>query len=130
MRAFKDAIRTADAVLIATPEYNGSLPGLVKNALDWASRPYMHGPLRGKPVAAMGASPGLGGTRGAQADLRRLLAKIGARVVPGPEVAVASAATMFAPDGTLVHAPTRDDLRALVAALAATARAEAAEAVA
>ena len=64
------------------------------------------------------------------ADLRRLLAKIGARVVPGPEVAVASAATMFAPDGTLVHAPTRDDLRALVAALAATAQAEAAEAVA
>jgi chromate reductase len=73
-------IADADAVLIATPEYNGSLPGQLKNALDWASRPYQTNVLRGKPVAVIGASPSPGGTAQANADTRRILARIGAHV--------------------------------------------------
>jgi len=73
-------IADADAVLIATPEYNGSLPGQLKNALDWASRPYKTNVLRGKPVAVIGASPSPGGTAHANADTRRILARIGAHV--------------------------------------------------
>jgi chromate reductase len=79
--AFVDAIAAADAVLIATPEYNHSLPGQLKNALDWASRPLSANPLRGKPVAVVGASTGLFGAVWAQAEARKVLAAIGARVV-------------------------------------------------
>lgn len=73
-------IKHADAMLIATPEYNGSLPGQLKNALDWASRPRATNVLRGKPVLVIGASPSPGGTAHANADARRILARIGARV--------------------------------------------------
>jgi chromate reductase len=73
-------IADADAVLIATPEYNGSLPGQLKNALDWASRPDKTNVLRGKPVAVIGASPSPGGTAHANADTCRILARIGAQV--------------------------------------------------
>jgi chromate reductase len=79
----KQAIARADAVLIATPEYNSSIPGALKNALDWASRPYDENPLRNKPVAVIGASAGMSGAVEAQADLRKVLARIGARVVEG-----------------------------------------------
>ncbi len=79
--ALKQAIADAEAVLIATPEYNSSLPGLLKNALDWVSRPYEDNPLRGKPVAVIGASSGVFGAVQAQADARRVLTRIGARVV-------------------------------------------------
>jgi chromate reductase len=72
-------IGRADALLIATPEYNGSLPGQLKNALDWASRPFETNVLRGKPVAVIGASPSPGGTAQANADTRRILARIGAQ---------------------------------------------------
>jgi chromate reductase len=77
----RDLIADADAVLFATPEYNGSVPGQLKNALDWASRPHRTNPLRNKPVAVVGASTGGFGALSAQADLRRILARIGARVV-------------------------------------------------
>jgi chromate reductase, NAD(P)H dehydrogenase (quinone) len=74
-------IAAADAILIATPEYNHSIPGHLKNALDWVSRPHYTNTLRGKPVAVMGASTGLFGAVWAQAELRKVLSAIGARVV-------------------------------------------------
>ena len=79
--ALKAAIADADAVLIATPEYNGSIPGALKNALDWVSRPRATTPLAQKPAAVVGASTGLFGAVWAQAELRKVLATIGARVV-------------------------------------------------
>jgi chromate reductase len=81
VRALKAAIARADAVLIATPEYNGSIPGQLKNALDWVSRPVATTPLRGKPAAVVGASTSLFGAVWAQAELRKVLGTIGARVV-------------------------------------------------
>jgi len=86
--AFKDAIRAADALLIATPEYQHGIPGVLKNALDWASRPANESPLDGKTVALMGASPGLTGTVRAQEQLRHTLAFNSAYTVLEPEVLV------------------------------------------
>jgi len=79
--ALAAAITEADGLLISTPEYNGSIPGALKNALDWVSRPLATTPLRGKPAAVVGASTGLFGAVWAQAELRKVLATIGARVV-------------------------------------------------
>lgn len=79
--ALRSAVAGADAVLIATPEYNHSVPGALKNALDWASRPHATNPLRNKPVAVIGASTGIFGAIWAQAELRKVLSAIGARVV-------------------------------------------------
>jgi len=76
----KRAIAKADAVLFATPEYNSSIPGVLKNAVDWASRPPAASPLRNKPVAVIGASTGMFGAVWAQAELRKVLAATGARV--------------------------------------------------
>lgn len=84
----REAIAEADAVLIVTPEYNGSIPGALKNAIDWASRPAGKGALRGKPAAALSASPGQFGGVWAQADVKRVLGIAGARVVDA-EFAVA-----------------------------------------
>ena len=78
--ALKAAIAGADAVLIATPEYNASIPGVLKNAIDWASRPFPNNVLRDKPVAVIGASTGLFGAVWAQAELRKVLGSAGARV--------------------------------------------------
>src|SRR5437588_9142441 len=97
---FRDAIAGADAVLFATPEYNSSVPGQLKNAVDWASRPLATNPLRNKPVAVVGASTGAFGAVWAQAELRKVLAATGARVVDG-EVAVGHAHTRFGADGGL-----------------------------
>ncbi len=80
VRALREAVRSADAVLISTPEYNSSIPGALKNALDWASRPIATNPLRNKPVAVIGASSGMFGAVWAQAELRKVLAAMGARV--------------------------------------------------
>src|ERR671933_371941 len=94
------AIAGADAILFATPEYNSSIPGQLKNALDWASRPLATNVLRNKPVAVVGASTGMFGAVWAQAELRKVLAAIGARVAPG-EAAVGHAHTRFDDDGRL-----------------------------
>jgi len=104
--ALRAAFAGADAVLISTPEYNSSVPGQLKNALDWVSRPLATNPLRNKPAAVVGASSGAFGAVWAQAELRKVLATIGARVVDA-EVAVGHAQTRFDADGTL----TDDDLR-------------------
>jgi chromate reductase len=79
----RDAVRRADAVLIATPEYNHSIPGQLKNALDWVSRPAGKSALNGKPAAAIGASTGIFGAVWAQAELRKVLSAMGGRVVEG-----------------------------------------------
>jgi chromate reductase, NAD(P)H dehydrogenase (quinone) len=99
--ALREAIAEADAVLISTPEYNSSIPGQLKNALDWVSRPLATNPLRNKPVAVVGASTGAFGAVWAQAELRKVLAAIGARVVDA-EVAVGHAPTRFDDAGSLV----------------------------
>ena len=78
--ALREAIAGADAVLFATPEYNSSIPGVLKNAIDWASRPFATNPLRNKPVAVIGASMGMFGAVWAQAELRKVLGTTGARV--------------------------------------------------
>jgi chromate reductase, NAD(P)H dehydrogenase (quinone) len=123
----RDAIAGADGVLIATPEFNGSIPGALKNALDWASRPFPDNALRGKPVAVVGASTGIFGAVWAQAEVRKVLKTIGADVLDG-ELPVAHAHVAFGDDGHLADAGTRDALGELVAVLAT--RAGAAEVVA
>ena len=118
----RDAIAGADAILFATPEYNHSVPGQLKNAIDWASRPLATSPLRNKPVAVVGASMGAFGAVWAQAELRKVLAATGARVVDG-DVAVGHAQTRFGPDGRLVDDALRDQLHEVVDALVAVTRA-------
>jgi chromate reductase, NAD(P)H dehydrogenase (quinone) len=113
----REAIAAADALLIATPEYNGSVPGQLKNAVDWASRPHRTSALWGKPVAVVGASTGLYGAVWAQADLRKALGVAGARVVES-ELAVGRAASRFDEDGRLVDTDVADELRETVGALA------------
>ena len=103
------AIAGVDAVLFATPEYNSSIPGQLKNALDWVSRPLATNPLRNKPVAVVGASTGAFGAVWSQAELRKVLGTTGARVVDA-EVAVGHAPTRFDEDGRLVDDDLRDQL--------------------
>ena len=116
----KARIADADAVLVATPEYNSSIPGQLKNALDWVSRPIKESPFRGKTTAVIGASPGAYGAIWAQAELRKVLGILGARVVEG-EVAVAQAHERFDASGRLMHDETREQLAQLVADLVASA---------
>jgi chromate reductase len=97
---FLEAIDQADALLIATPEYNASLPGALKNAIDWASRPFPDNVLRGKPTAVVGASTGLFGAVWAQAEVRKAMKASGAHVVES-ELPVGMADYAFAPDGAL-----------------------------
>ena len=112
----KASIRRAAAVLIATPEYNASLPGQLKNALDWVSRPYADNPLRNKPVAVIGASTGMFGAAWAQADTRRILGAIGARVLD-PGLGIAEAENAFSSEGTLRDAELCNQLRLILATL-------------
>jgi chromate reductase, NAD(P)H dehydrogenase (quinone) len=100
VREFLAAIEDADAVLVATPEYNASLPGGLKNALDWASRPFPDNVLRDKPMAVIGASTGLFGAVWAQAEVRKALKASGARVLEG-ELAVGMADSAFDGEGSL-----------------------------
>jgi len=122
---FRDAIAGADAVLFSTPEYNSSIPGQLKNALDWASRPIATNVLRNKPVAVVGASTGAFGAVWAQAELRKVLSAIGARVAP-VELAVGLARTRFDDAGNLVDESIAEGLRDAVDGLVAAARERAA----
>ena len=101
VRALLEAIDSADALLIATPEYNASLPGALKNALDWASRPFPDNVLRDKASGVVGASTGLFGAVWAQAELRKVLKASGAHVLES-ELPVGMADGAFAEDGSLV----------------------------
>jgi chromate reductase len=119
----REAIAGADAVLIATPEFNGTLPGALKNALDWASRPYGEGALRGKPVAVVGASMGLFGAVWAQADARRALGIIGSEVLEG-ELGVGQADSAFDEQGNLLDPEQRAALSVLLNELVAHTHAQ------
>jgi chromate reductase len=118
--AFRAAVASADAVLIATPEYNSSLPGALKNALDWASRPVANNVFRNKPVAVIGSSSGMFGAVWAQAELRKVLAAMGARVAE-VEVAVGRTQDKLDEDGRLLDDAVRDQLRDALATLSAEA---------
>ena len=117
----RSAIGQADAVLFATPEYNASIPGQLKNALDWVSRPIATNPLRNVPVAVIGASPGAFGAVWAQAELKKVVALIGARVLP-IELPVSQAATRFDADGRLIDDELRVSLSEVVRDLVSAAQ--------
>ena len=110
-------IAAADGLLIATPEYNSSMPGVLKNALDWGSRPKDASVLSGKPVATLGAASGTSGTIRAQLALRQVWVWTGSPAVVKPEVHVFRAAEHFDERGRLSHPATRAQVRALLAAL-------------
>ncbi len=114
--ALRAAVATADAVLIATPEYNASVPGQLKNALDWVSRPFPDNALRGKPAAVVGASTGLFGAVWAQAELRKVLDTIGARVVD-EELPIGQAHEAFDERGRLLDPVHRSSLADIVGRL-------------
>jgi chromate reductase len=116
-RDLQAEVERAGAVLLVTPEYSQSVPGVLKNALDWAARPPGKSPFRGKVVAITGASPGLLGTARAQMDLRRILTAMGAFVVPSPEVLVAQVDQKRDPEGRLTDEATRKYLGRLLAEL-------------
>lgn len=113
----KARIRAADAILIATPEYNYSVPGVLKNAIDWASRPYGDSAWNDKPVAIMGASPGMMGTARAQYHLRQMFVFLNMHALNGPEVMVANASTRFDAEGNLTDQKSRDLIRKLLESL-------------
>lgn len=117
--ALKDAIGGADALLIATPEYNYGVPGVLKNAIDWASRPAGKSVLNGKPAAIMGASAGMAGTARAQLQLRQAFVFTQTLVVPSSEVLVAAAHEKFDANAHLSDPRTREHVAKLLAALAA-----------
>ena len=115
---FRALVRDADAVIFATPEYNSSIPGALKNALDWASRPLATNAFRNKPVAVIGSSAGAFGAVWAAAELRKVLAAMGARVTE-VELAVGHAGEKFDENGELIDGDVRqglhDALRTLLA---------------
>ncbi len=117
VRELHEAIRRADALLVATPEYNGSIPGVLKNALDWASRPRSSSALRHKPVALMGASAGRSRTANAQAHLRGVFDHTGSPLLSEPRVLVSGASGAFDADGNLLDPDVREQVRELVQAL-------------
>jgi chromate reductase len=121
VEAFRAAVREADAVLFSTPEYNSSIPGTLKNALDWASRPLATNPFRNKPVAVVGASTGMFGAVWSQAELRKVLGALGARVAD-VEVVVGHAHEKLDEDGRLADAETRERLHEAVEELADAVR--------
>jgi chromate reductase, NAD(P)H dehydrogenase (quinone) len=112
----RSAVGDADAVFFVTPEYNSSIPGVLKNALDWLSRPLATSPLRYKPVAVIGASSGIFGAVWAQAELRKVLGAIGARVTEG-EVAVGHAGERFDENGRLNEPNLEQEVREVAVTL-------------
>ena len=118
----KARIRVADAVLFATPEYNYSIPGVLKNAIDWASRPYGASAWEGKPVAVMGASAGQQGTSRAQYHLRQCFVFLNMHPINRPEVMIADAARKFDAEGNLTDEKARELIGRLLVSLADWAR--------
>jgi len=110
----KQRIRAADAILLVTPEYNYSVPGVLKNAIDWASRPYGDSAWSGKPVAIMGASIGATGTARAQYHLRQMFVFLNMFPINQPEVMIANAAARFDAEGNLTDEAAKDLIRRLL----------------
>ena len=116
---FKKRIREADAILIVTPEYNYSVPGVLKNAIDWASRPYGHSAWAGKPVAIMGVSSGMSGTVRAQHHLRQMFVWLNMLPLNQPEVMIGEAAKKFDSQGNLTDEKAKELIGRLLTNLAA-----------
>jgi chromate reductase len=114
---FKSRIRAADAILLVTPEYNYSIPGVLKNAIDWASRPYGDSAWDGKPVAVMGGSVGPLGTSRAQYHLRQVFVGLNMHALCRPEVMIANASQRFDEHGNLTDENTRKHIRGLLESL-------------
>jgi chromate reductase len=115
--ALKDVVRLADALLIATPEYNNGMSGVLKNALDWGSRPPRASVLRDKPVAVMGVSPGAGGAARAQQQVRDAIIYTGGCVLPEPELLIGGALDKFDDHGNVTDRELRSNVVEVVAAL-------------
>lgn len=122
VRALKAAITEADGVLIATPEFNYGVPGVLKNAIDWASRPGYRSPLRDKPVAVIGAAPGVVGTARAQGQLKQNLLGLAAAVFPWPEYLLGGAKDKLV-NGELENEKSRELLTGMLGAFGAWVRA-------
>ena len=118
----KAKVRAADAILFATPEYNYSIPGVLKNAIDWASRPYGDSAWQGKPVAVMGASAGLLGSARAQYHLRQCFVFLNMYPVNQPEVMIGGSAQRFNERGELTDETSKELIRKLLAELMAWAK--------
>ncbi|MCR4393970.1 MAG: NAD(P)H-dependent oxidoreductase [Dehalococcoidales bacterium] len=117
VKLFKSAIRNADAILIATPEYNRSISGVLKNAIDWASRPPQDNPFDGKPVALMSASTGMLGGAGAQYHLRQTFVFLNMHPLNRPEVFVSFANQKFDANGNFTDEKGKQLIRDLIIAL-------------
>lgn len=117
VREFKARVKSADALLIVTPEYNYSVPGVLKNAIDWASRPYGDSAWNAKPVAIMGASVGTVGTARAQYHLRQMFVFLNMFPLNQPEVMIANASEKFDEQGNLTDAKTEQKIKELLEAL-------------
>lgn len=102
--AAKEKVEVADGVLFVTPEYNRSIPGVLKNAIDWTSRPWGHNSFSGKPTGIVGATPSPVGTAVAQADLRHIIAYLGTKLLGQPEIYFANAHELFDEQGELIAA--------------------------
>jgi len=122
VKEFKAKIRAADAILIATPEYNYSIPGVLKNAIDWASRPYGDNPFEGKPVAVMSASPGMLGGARAQYHLRQVFVFLSMHPLNRPEVIIPFADDKIDPRGRVTDEKTKEKIRELLKNLVDWAR--------
>ena len=118
----KRRVKAADAILFVTPEYNYSIPGVLKNAIDWASRPYGDNAWEGKPVAVMGASAGAQGTSRAQYHLRQCFVFLNMHTINKPEVFIANAAQKFDAEGNLTDEKSREMIGRLLESLAAWTR--------
>jgi len=119
---FKKRIREADAILFVTPEYNYSIPGVLKNAIDWASRPYGDSAWTDKPAAIMGASVGTLGTARAQYHLRQVFVFLNVHAINQPEVMIANAIQNFGAEGNLTNETTKNLIRQLLTNLVARTR--------
>lgn len=117
VKEFKQAIHEADGVLIATPEYNHGVPGVTKNAIDWASRPPREAPLNQKPVGILGASPGITGSARGQSQLRQAFEFTNSYCMPQPEILVYRTHEKFDEGGNLIHDKTREFLLKYLEAL-------------
>lgn len=114
VKVFKKKIEGADGILISTPEYNHSYPGMLKNAIDWASRPYGHNSFDGKPTAVISASPALFGGIAAQDHLKQILLALNTRLVTQPAVIVSAADQKFDQDGNLLDPNTKQFMKQLI----------------
>ena len=118
VQRLKQQIRSADALLIVSPEYNYSIPGVLKNAIDWCSRPPQENPFRDKPLAIMGASAGLLGTARSQYHLRQVAVSLDMHVLNRPEVMVGQVESKFDAEGKLTDDKARELVHKLMVALA------------